>query len=94
VHLWRTKEGEEVDFLVTRTDLGPDEPRDVLALDAKFAIAGLRPEPIPRRLALCFPKLRRLHVVTLGGEHRKLSASCEQLPIAELFDLLVEFAGA
>jgi len=93
VYLWRTKEGEEVDFLVTRTDLGPGSRAKVLALDAKLAIQGVRAEGVPRRCSLEFPDLERLHLVTLGGERRALAKGCEQVPIAELFALLQEFAA-
>ena len=92
VHLWRTKEGEEVDFVVTRTDRGPGDRPEALALDAKLAIQGVRAEDLPTRFAKEFPRTERLHLVTLGGERRKLSARCEQLPIAALFDALAEFA--
>lgn len=93
VHLWRTKEGEEVDFVVARTDLGPGARAAALALDAKLAIQGVRAEPVPPRCAREFPSLRRLHLVTLGGERRALSRECEQVPIAELFDVLASFAA-
>jgi predicted AAA+ superfamily ATPase len=94
VNLWRTKEGEEVDFIVTRTDCGISAARPVLALDAKLAIQGVRPESVPRRCSLEFPTLRRLHLVSLGGERRVLSHDSEQIPLAQLYDLLCKFAGS
>jgi len=94
LHLWRTKEGEEVDFVVTRTDRGPVDHPHALALDAKLAIQGVRAEELPKRLAREFPSVQRMHLVTLGGERRMLSPRCMQVPIADLFDLLAEFVAA
>ena len=93
VHLWRTKEGEEVDFVVTRTDRGPGDHPAALALDAKLAIQGVRAEAPPPRFSREFPAAKALHLVTLGGERRALSPTCVQLPIADLFDRLAEFAA-
>jgi hypothetical protein len=93
VHLWRTKEGEEVDFVVTRTDRGPGDHPAALALDAKLAIQGVRAEAPPPRFSREFPAAKVLHLVTLGGERRMLSPACMQLPVADLFDHLAEFAA-
>ena len=86
LHLWRTRDGEEVDFLLTSGDR-------VLALDAKLAVQGIRAAPVPRGLARVFPDLDRLVLVTLGGTRRMLSPRCEQVPVAELHDLLVQTFG-
>ena len=83
VYLWRTKEGEEVDFLLLR------EGR-VLALEAKLAIQGVSPVPVPPALGRAFPELSRILLVTIGGERRALSSACEQVPVAALFDRLCE----
>lgn len=86
VHLWRTREGEEVDFVVTGGGKS-------LALDAKLAIQGVSPQSIPASLAKALPDVSRLHLVTLGGERRALSRGCEQVPIAGLHELLVTTFG-
>ena len=86
VHLWRTRDGEEVDFIVTGG-------QQALALDAKLAVQGVSPARLPRGPAAAFPGLQTLHLVTLGGEQRMLAESCMQVPITSLHDLLVERFG-
>jgi hypothetical protein len=87
VHLWRTRDGEEVDFVLTGGGRA-------VALDAKLAIQGVSPVALPAGLRKAFPGLGTLHLVTLGGERRRLSAGCEQVPVAELHDLLLEAFGS
>jgi predicted AAA+ superfamily ATPase len=87
VHLWRTREGEEIDFVVTAGGRA-------LALDAKLAIQGVSPMPIPPGFAKAFPDVKIVHLVTLGGERRMLSRDCEQVPVAQLHDLLAEAFGS
>lgn len=87
VHLWRTRDGDEIDFLVSGGG-------KTLALDAKLAIQGVSATSLPASLAKTLPHVSRLHLVTLGGERRALSRACEQVPIADLHDLLVAELGA
>lgn len=83
VHLWRTRDGEEVDFLVTAGDRA-------LAIDAKLAVQGVRPVAVPRALVAAFPAVDRVVLATLGGERRGLSPTCEQVPVAHLHERLAE----
>lgn len=83
VSLWRTKEGEEVDFII---DNGKGE---ICALDAKLSIHGAAPLPLPPVLTKTFPNLKHTILVTYNGNKLWLSNNCLQLPIAELTDFLL-----
>jgi predicted AAA+ superfamily ATPase len=78
VFLWRTKDGEEVDFLI-QNDQG-----EILAIDAKLGIHGVEPVPIPKGLSKIFPNLKHMTVVTFDGKKLWLSKTCLQLPISDL----------
>lgn len=84
VCVWRTKDNEELDFIIE------NEAGDILALDAKLAIHGANSIPIPHSLQKTFPNLQFTIVVTFAGEQRWLSKSCLQLPITQLARYLSE----
>jgi hypothetical protein len=83
VSLWRTKEGEEIDFII---DNGKG---NMLALDAKMSIHGASSLPLPITLKKTFPQLTHLTLVTYGGEKLWLSKDCLQIPLFELTDYLL-----
>lgn len=81
--MWRTKEGEEVDFII-ETEKG-----EVLALDAKLGIHGVEPVKIPPGLAKAFPQLDQIIVVSYNGRKSSLSKNCLQVSISELTEFLL-----
>ena len=89
ISFWRTKEGEEIDFLVQIK--GQTKSR-WLAIEAKMAIQGVRPVPIPNSLARELPDLQELWIVTPGGSPSKVSSWCRQTPIMQLANRLEELA--
>jgi predicted AAA+ superfamily ATPase len=58
ISMWRTKEGEKVDFIIE------NEKGDILALDAKLGIMGVDPIKIPSNLGRAFPQLKQIVVVS------------------------------
>ncbi len=91
LHFWRTKEGEEVDFLVEVRGAGG--PRWI-AIEAKFAIQHVGPVGIPTALARELPDIREIWVVTPGGGEARLSATSIQVPIRHLADRLSDAVGS
>jgi hypothetical protein len=85
LHFWRTKEGEEIDFLVEAH--GPAGPR-WFALDAKLAIEHVDPIAVPRALSRQLPEVREVWLITPGGDETRLSGSSVQIPIRRLADRL------
>ena len=85
VYLWRTKEGEEIDFLIV-TNSG-----DVIALDAKMGMQNVQPAKLPTSFKKIFPKAKQLILVTFGGQKLQLSDECLALPIVGLHDFLAEY---
>lgn len=85
VYLWRTKEGEEIDFII---DNGQGK---LLALDAKMSLVG-SPAPLhlPHSLAKTFPEVKQIISVTYGGKKIRLSDQCLQVPLFELTEFLLE----
>jgi hypothetical protein len=86
-HFWRTKEGEEVDFLVEAQ--GARGPRWI-AIEAKFSVQSTVPMPVPRSLAAHLPEIHDIWIVTPGGEEVRLSSSSTQVPIRSLADRLAK----
>jgi predicted AAA+ superfamily ATPase len=87
LHFWRTKEGEEVDFLVEMP--GAAGPRWI-AIEAKFAIQRVDPIGVPRSLAAALPDVDAIWIVTPGGEEVRLSPTSIQIPIRRLTGRLSE----
>ncbi len=86
VSLWRTKDGEEMDFII---DNGKS---DFLVLDAKLSIHGASPLSIPHTLSKTFPKIKHTVIVTYKGKKLWLSKECLQIPITELTDFLLDWS--
>jgi hypothetical protein len=84
-HFWRTKEGEEIDFLIEAH--GPRGPRWI-AIEAKLAIQNVAPIEVPRALSKLLPSLSEIWIVTAGGVETRLSGSSIVVPIRDLADKL------
>jgi len=84
---WRTKEGEEIDFLVRAHGAKGER---WFAIDAKFSIQNVEAVAVPASLARTIPGIRNVWVVTPGGSERRLSDTCWQLPIRRLTQRLIE----
>jgi predicted AAA+ superfamily ATPase len=82
---WRTKDGEEIDFVV-KTANGT-----IYALDAKLSMQGT-PQTVtyPPTFKKYLSPQQPLIIVTYDGQKLKLSPSCISLPISELHDYLKE----
>lgn len=81
LHFWRTKEGEEIDFLVAaqgRTGIR------WFAIEAKLAIQQNHSIEVPPGLKRELPEVTEVWIVTPGGEESRLSRSCRQVPITSL----------
>ncbi|HCU23782.1 MAG TPA: hypothetical protein DF383_02095, partial [Deltaproteobacteria bacterium] len=61
IYYWRTKDGEEIDFLIE----GPQNK--ILILEAKYAVQSPPRVGIPASFRKIFPKVDTLAVVTFGG---------------------------
>ena len=85
VSLYRTKEGDEVDFIV---DNGKG---NFLALDAKLSIHGADAVRLPTTLIKTLPNIKHLTLVTYDGKKQWLSKECLQLPLFSLTDYLLEW---
>ena len=85
VYLWRTKEGEEIDFLILTAS------EEVIALDAKMSLQSTPPVSIPPQFKKLFPKTQEIVLVTFGGSRIQLSRECRAVPLAELHDFLLSF---
>jgi hypothetical protein len=57
LHFWRTKEGEEVDFLV---ELHAATGQRWLGIEAKLGIQSVEPLAIPHALSHALPTLREI----------------------------------
>ncbi|MGB6976368.1 MAG: ATP-binding protein [Gammaproteobacteria bacterium] len=80
---WRTKDGEEIDFVLKTSE------NTVHAFEVKLAIQNI-PEAVhyPPAFQKHFAPQTPLVIVTFGGKKLKLSANCFVLPIAELSSYL------
>lgn len=80
---WRTRDGEEIDFIV-KTNNGVFH-----AFEVKLAIQNM-PKAIayPPAYQKQFSPTTPLIVVTFGGESVQLSSQCHIIPIARLHDYL------
>ncbi|MHB1287391.1 MAG: ATP-binding protein [Leptospirales bacterium] len=87
IHLWRTKEGEEIDFVVI-ADSG-----DTIALDAKMSLQATQAIRLPESFKKHFPHVSQIVLVTFGGHRIRLSRECLAVPVAELHDFLTERSG-
>lgn len=78
---WRTKEGEEIDFLVRTNGAGGP---GWIAIEAKFSIQQVDAVAVPASLAKTIPEVNETWVVTPGGVDQQLSATSVQVPIRQL----------
>ena len=79
IFFWRTKDGEEVDFLVQ------NESGKIIALDAKVKFENINPHSLFKTL----PAVKNIFIVTLTGQELQRSESNFQVPIEKLCDLLL-----
>lgn len=84
---WRTRDGEEIDFVVE----APNQKR--AALEAKFATQNVSALELSKEFSRAVGDLCATAVVTFGGVRRRLSARCEQVPVAQLGEFLLEIFG-
>ncbi|PIQ43372.1 MAG: hypothetical protein COV52_02150 [Gammaproteobacteria bacterium CG11_big_fil_rev_8_21_14_0_20_46_22] len=84
LYMWRTKEGEEIDFLIV-TQSGK-----VIALDVKMSIQNVQPIQLPSSFKKLFPQVENITLVTFGSEKFRLSKECDVVPLAKLHDYLLE----
>jgi len=84
LYLWRTKEGEEIDFVIMTAS------GDVIALDAKMSVQAVVPVSLPKTFKTIFPNVKYITLVTFGGQRMQLSQECIALPIADLHDFLYQ----
>jgi uncharacterized protein len=84
LYYWRTKEGDEIDFLVL------DRRGRCVALEAKLGIQSVEPVGLSLRRRPGLPDLRQIGVVTAGGKIQPLSPESIQVPLAKLADHLLE----
>ncbi len=86
ISMWRTKEGEEVDFIIE------NNKGDILALDAKLGIMGVDPIKIPLSLNRTFSHLKQIVVVSYDGKKLQLSKECLQVPLKGLTEFLLSWS--
>jgi predicted AAA+ superfamily ATPase len=85
---WRTKEGEEIDFII-KTSRG-----SIHAFEAKLAIHGLSSAvSYPPAFQKDFLPTKPLVIVTYGGQKLTLSPTCIALPLTMLHDYLLNIAN-
>jgi len=83
LYLWRTKEDEEIDFLIV-TKSGK-----VIALDAKMSMQNVQPVKLPASFKKLFPQVENITLVTFGGKKLQLSKECIAIPISQLHEFLL-----
>lgn len=84
LYLWRTKEGEEIDFLIMTAS------GKILALDAKMSLHSRQAMKLPPTFAALFPQVKQLTIVTFAGQKMALSTECIAVPIDALHDYLLQ----
>lgn len=84
LYLWRTKEGEEIDFLIIK------KSGEVIALDAKMSMQSVQPVKLPAHFKKSFPEVKNITLVTFGGKKMSLSKECLAVPISQLHQFLIE----
>lgn len=82
---WRTKDGEEIDFLIKNAT------GDLIALEAKLSPTKASNVFLPPYFAKAYPEVDKIYVVTLSGQKLQVSDQCTVVPIAQLHDLLLQF---
>lgn len=82
VFFWRTKDQEEIDFVIEEQD------RFTL-IEVKLGSGAAKSFKTPEALRKLKPKIRKC-IVTAGGEKRKIDADTDCLPIWDLCKYLTE----
>lgn len=82
IFYWRTKEGEEIDFIIATG-------KKYILLESKMATQSVKAIETPKSLYKIIPQ-KQVAVVTFGGTLKKLSENCQQVPISYLRDYLLE----
>ncbi len=84
LYFWRTKDGEEIDFIIKTTD-------QVHAFEVKLSMQNL-PQTLayPPTFLKEFKPKTPLVIITFGGQRLKLSDQCLTLGIDQLHDYLLE----
>ena len=86
VYFYRTKEKEEIDFIIERPN------QDPIVLEAKMTVNALHHIKIPASLHRTIDGVNHLYVVTISGDQiRPVTPNSSQVPIAQLFDFLESF---
>ena len=84
---WRTKEGEEIDFLIiTASGL-------IVAFDAKMSMQSMSPVSLPPSFKKLFPQVNKIVLVTFMGQKIQLSDECVAVPIEAVHDFLIDIEG-
>lgn len=82
---WRTKEGEEIDFIIKTNN------ESLYAFEVKLAVQGIsRAILYPSTFKKQFSPKNPLTVITYGGPSLMLSEACQIVPIAELHTFLMQ----
>lgn len=85
IALWRTKDGEEVDFIIENSK------GEMLALEVKLSIHGAEAVPLPIGLSKTFPSIKQMILVTFDGKKHWLSKNCLQIPVGQLTEFLLKW---
>ncbi|MBS2037640.1 ATP-binding protein [bacterium] len=80
---FRTKEGQEVDFVI-------DTGSKTLLLECKFSAQNTQYVPTPESARKVFGQDAPIHVVTFAGELRRLREQSWQVPIRQLRQFLLD----
>jgi len=90
LYSYRTKEGEEVDFLMELEN--HSGPPMGIAIEVKLAVQGQVSPVWPKHIKRDFEPLQHLWCVTLGGHPRVLKDGTQVFPITELASRILELA--
>ena len=82
---WRTQDGEEIDFVIQNAQ------GDILALDTKLGVHSVQLQTLPRSFQKNHPDVKTLYIVSMASERKKLNNHCEQIPLFELKQFLLEW---
>lgn len=83
VFTWRTKEQNEIDFVV-------ETPKGILLIEAKLAIQNTGRLELDVEAKKVFKTVAKKIVVTAGGEKTQLDSETEAVPISQLSAALLE----
>ena len=77
----RTKEGEEIDFILQVSN------QKWVAFDAKWSL-NAKPVALPSSLSKELPSITEIVLVVPDGEEKQLSRECRQISVKNLFSFL------